>query len=430
MSKNFLSKSKLPFCKGCGHHLIALNTEKALQKTKNLNPLDVILVTDIGCHGIIDKKFYTHTVHGLHGRAAALAAGISAGLDKTSKKVIVYVGDGGATIGLQHLIEAAHRNINMAVIVHNNMLYGMTGGQPSGLTLCGFKTQACPEGKSDKGYDLCSILSGVGASYVRRIIGVGDFSEQLAEAFENDGFSLVEVVEICPSYGLKYNPGMKLSEIVEQSGLEVKLYTNPGREAFRLLRHETLPSLLEGKHTKVEFFSQLKNPLSIILSGSAGEGVQLAAELFAQAAVASRLEVTKKGRYPVTVGTGFSTAEIIVSPAPIHFTGIVNPDIVIITSKDGLEYCKAMIEQMKGGILFIDESIEIPQTKAKVIRHDFCGHAGARNAALYAIFFFLRSNPIIPIESLVNTVKKSKISDKVDLVILLNSKRNQMDKGS
>jgi 2-oxoglutarate ferredoxin oxidoreductase subunit beta len=99
----FLTDGELPFCKGCGHSQVTKNTEKALAKL-GFNPLDVILVTDIGCHGIIDKFFLTHTVHGLHGRAVAIAGGISLGMSEPGKKIIVFIGDGGATkIGRAHV---------------------------------------------------------------------------------------------------------------------------------------------------------------------------------------------------------------------------------------------------------------------------------------------------------------------------------------
>ena len=88
MDNRFLIDSKdLPFCKGCGHAGVAQNTEKALQKL-GYHPLDVIFVTDIGCHGIIDKSLRSHTVHGLHGRSVALAGGIAAGLPHNSNKKV------------------------------------------------------------------------------------------------------------------------------------------------------------------------------------------------------------------------------------------------------------------------------------------------------------------------------------------------------
>ncbi|HRW97814.1 MAG TPA: thiamine pyrophosphate-dependent enzyme, partial [Bacteroidales bacterium] len=98
MNVNILKTDSLPFCKGCGHELISKNTAKALEKM-GYNPLDVIMVTDIGCHGIIDRSLNTHTIHGLHGRSVALGAGIAFGNSDPSKKIIVFIGDGGATIG-------------------------------------------------------------------------------------------------------------------------------------------------------------------------------------------------------------------------------------------------------------------------------------------------------------------------------------------
>ena len=127
MSAEFLAVERLPFCKGCGHSLVAKSLGRALETLPGLSPLDVVVVTDIGCIGIIDKEFSTHTIHGLHGRSVALASGIRYGLENPGKKIIVLLGDGGATIGLQHLLDAAHRNLDLKVIVHNNMLYGKIG---------------------------------------------------------------------------------------------------------------------------------------------------------------------------------------------------------------------------------------------------------------------------------------------------------------
>ncbi len=96
------------------------------------------------------------------------------------------------------------------------------------------------------------------------------------------------------------------------------------------------------------FSSSLDKPVSLILSGSAGEGVQLTATIIAKAAMRSGLHVTQKGSYPVTVGgVGFSTAEINLSKEDIHFHGINIPDLVVITSKEGLNHSKRRIGLMK-----------------------------------------------------------------------------------
>jgi pyruvate/2-oxoacid:ferredoxin oxidoreductase beta subunit len=416
MSQSFLSTQNLPFCKGCGHHIVAQNTEKALQQIKDLTPMDVVLVTDIGCIGIIDKQYYTHTVHGLHGRSIALATGIALGLANPAKKVLVLLGDGGATIGLQHLMEAAQRNINMTVIVHNNMLYGMTGGQPSGLTPCGFKTPIMPQGKPNPGYDLCQVVHSVGAPYSRRLIALGDLSNELLEAFNTRGFSFIEAMELCPSYGMKFNPNRKLDDIAKEAGLEIKLYTNPEKEHYQPQLREKLPSLFEAeKPVAVKYKSELKKRYALFLSGSAGEGVQSAAEFLAQAAISCGLNVTKKGSYPVTVGVGFSTSEIIISPEAIKYTGIEHPDAVIANSTDGLGKVRPVIEKMETGKLFLDSSLEAPQTKAKTVKLDYRTPAGARNSSLLAVMHFVKSEGIIPMEALLEVIKASKVGKKLDL---------------
>lgn len=414
--KDFLADAPLPFCKGCGHNHVAVNTEKAFQLL-NYDPMDVILVTDIGCHGIIDKSFLTHTVHGLHGRSIALATGISAALNNPSKKVIVFIGDGGATIGMQHLIDAAHNRFNMTVVIHNNMLYGMTGGQPSEFTPYGFKTPTLPEGGQKIGYDICKLISSIdGVSYVARLEGVSDFSEQLAEAFSKKGFSLIEVMEICPSYGVKANPGMKLSKIVESAGLSIKKFVDNETEGYHTEVHEDRKSLFSSDDAiHPRFSSTLNEPLRLMFCGSAGEGVQAAAEFLLKAGVNSGLHGTKKGSYPVTVGVGFSAAEVILSPEEILYTGSPNPDVICVTSADGLQYAKKTLSGMKGGKLFIDSSLEVPETKAEIFRFPFREQGGAKNSSLYSLFYFLKTTEILPMDALLTVFNENKIAKKFDL---------------
>lgn len=421
MSKNFINNSGLPFCKGCGHTTIAENTQKALQKMEK-DILDVILVTDIGCHGIIDKSFETHTVHGLHGRSVALASGISAAVNNPDKKVIVFIGDGGATIGMQHIIDAAHNGFNMTVVIHNNMLYGMTGGQPSEFTPTGFKTPTLPGGMLKTGYNICEIVTAAGANYVSRVVGIGDFSDALVKAFTKPGFSLVEVMEICPSYGVKANPGLKLSKVVEGAGLDVKVYTDNNKDFFKTIVKEDLKSLFsEADNFEVKFPCDLKKPVRIMICGSAGEGVQVAAELLVKAGMLAGLNVTKKGSYPVTVGIGFSAAEVILSPEDIYYTGSPVPDVMIICSNDGLAYGKSTSEKMtEKGSIYIDYELNATNSKAKFTNHNFREKLGGRNAALLALFYFVNDSKVIPMDALVATFNESKISAKLNVESFLS----------
>ncbi len=390
MERVYLNEERLPFCKGCSHTTLSENTDKALQKL-GIPLLDVILVTDIGCHGIIDKSFKTHTVHGLHGRSVALATGISAGLKYPGRKVIVFIGDGGVSIGIQHLINTAHRNYDMTVVIHNNMLYGMTGGQPSELTPYGFKTPTLPNGAEERASDICALITAAGASYVERVLGIGDYSDRLAVAFSKPGFSLVEVMEICTSYGVKSNPGMKLAKVVEEANLPVKIYADKQITGPSFKPRESTLSLFDlSPEIAVTVTHSLDHPVRIQLAGSAGERVQSAAEQFAIDAIRAGLNATKKGSYPVTVGIGFSASDIIISPDEILYTGSPVPHVLIITSEDGLAYAKGALENMKQGTVYIDSSLPVPNTSARIVQHGFRETAGAKEAAKYSLTYVLQ----------------------------------------
>ncbi len=409
--KPILNSPDLPYCRGCGHSLIAKGTAKALEAL-GIQPADVIIVTDIGCHGIIDRCLNTHTVHGLHGRSVALGAGIAMGLDNPDKEVIVFIGDGGSTIGLQHILEAARLNLDMTVVVHNNMLYGMTGGQSSGLTPRDFKTVFPESGNPYESYDLCALLVSQGAARVSRIAGTGDLSSHLQEALSVRGFSLIEVVEVCPGYGVKFNPGRNLREIIATSGKPAGKWENQ-RESFVYPRGTKTEDLLGD----LRFIDQTNDPvapfsLALVLSGSAGEGVQVAARLLACAAVGAGYHVALKGNYPVTVGVGFSSAELVISdrPAGSHDTEI--PGVVVVTSGDGLSHIRKRIAGMKKGMLFIDSSLPVPETGSDIYSHDFRS-AGARSASLYALLVFLKTTGYIPVEAVFRAIRDQGYDKKV-----------------
>jgi Pyruvate/2-oxoacid:ferredoxin oxidoreductase gamma subunit len=161
------------------------------------------------------------------------------------------------------------------------------------------------------------------------------------------------------------------------------------------------------------FERSFEGKFSLSIAGSAGEGVQSAAEFLAKAAIKVGLNVTKKGSYPVTVGVGFSAADVIISSDAIDFTGISYPDVLIITSTDGLSYSKATAFGMQKGKILLDDQLEPPITGAEVIKVPFRKKAGERNCSIYSIFWFLNSNNIIPIEALKQVFLENKISEKV-----------------
>jgi Pyruvate/2-oxoacid:ferredoxin oxidoreductase gamma subunit len=258
-----------------------------------------------------------------------------------------------------------------------------------------------------------------GAPYVRRVIAQGDFSDALREALEVEGFALVEVLEMCPGHGAKMNPGLRLRDLAERAGLEPRTWGGEARPAFHLARREVFPSLLdEVEGVAVGFESPLQERLAVLVSGSAGEGVQRAAEFLARAAIASGLHVTKKGSYPVTVGVGFSDAEMVLSRDPIDYHGVSQPGVVIVASADGLRHNLERIRVMRGGTVWLDASLEVPETGTQVRVVDLRGRAGPRSAALYGLMVFARETGVVPPEALAQAVRESDIGDKVPAEVL------------
>ncbi len=400
MKQQILTENKMPFCPGCGHGVAVNHLSKALIEL-GYDALDVVLVSDIGCSGLVDPLFKTHTIHGLHGRSPALGLGVSMGLANQNKKVIVVQGDGGATIGLQHLMEAARRNIDITLLVFNNLLYGMTGGQISGLSTNKFKElRHFEEGVPP--FDIVKLAHEAGAVSSARVISPKNFNESIKNAIETRGFSLLELASVCPAYGIK-----KIKELEEYTEEEEVLSNN--RTIFDIKQVNTSSFFSKMQGINKEFESNIKDRMGFVLAGSAGGGIQSAAKFLAQAGMMSGLHVSMKGEYPVTVGTGFSIAEVILSRNPINYTGLEDPDVVIIVSEDGLNKVKNRINE-KTRVL-IEERLDTHIENSE--KGFFAKKRGKKGAALNALSIWVKTSDLIETKALIKAVKSHKYADKL-----------------
>ncbi len=396
--KKILTKMKMPFCQGCGHGIIVRSIAKALEQLGYENK-DTIIVSDIGCSGLVDPLFDTHSIHGLHGRAPALGVGVSLGLDNPGKKVIVIQGDGGVTIGLQHVLEAARRNIDITLVVMNNLLYGMTGGQISGLSTRKFKEQRDFEVDVPP-FDIVKLAHVSGAAFSARATSIKTYPDVMKEALEVNGFSIVEFSSLCTSYAFKKLD--QLQEVIEPP----EIFKN---ERIPVRIHQRVTNSLFDKLDVVEkqFDSKIKSGIGVVVAGSAGGGVQSAAKMLATAGMLSGLHATMKGEYPVTVGTGFSVAEVILSRSYVNYTGLEKPDVVIIVSEDGLNKVRGKIKD--NDTVIIDSSLKTDEYP-DAIYGDFVRNAGKRGAALAALAYWLKNSTLIDVDALKKAVSTHKYS--------------------
>lgn len=422
-SPTFLAEHcSMPFCKGCGHTHVLRKLNDAL-KESHYSPKDVSLVTDIGCIGLADGLFPSvHTVHTTHGRSTAFATGIELAdsILKASKlKTIVLIGDGGAMIGLLHLVNAALLNVDVTVLLCNNFLFGMTGGQNSAFSPLEFNTPTTPRGNIVPPLDMCRMMIDAHAPFVARKLATDhDLAETMRQAIDSPGFALVEIVELCTEYAMTRNQlnGSALSKIIVAQGQQLGILQEAGdRPAFESLYKSkffsaaTKSNANSGQGIRICSENNLRKKTGIILAGSAGERVQSAAGLFCEAAVASRLYTTQKNDNPVTQGSGFSLSEVCLSPSEIHFTGIEHPDVTIAVSEDGLRELVergSLSELLASSILLIDESLAQPETQAKVYRHPFRKLCGVDKAALGALMYYVMMSQIYPREVFENVIRE------------------------
>jgi pyruvate/2-oxoacid:ferredoxin oxidoreductase beta subunit/Pyruvate/2-oxoacid:ferredoxin oxidoreductase gamma subunit len=400
----YLTDKKFPFCPGCGHGISINALNKALLEL-NLTPHDVIVVSDIGCSGLIDPLFATHTIHGLHGRSPALGLGVAMGVaQKQNKKVVAFIGDGGATIGLQHILEAARRNVDMTLIVLNNLLFGMTGGQISGLSTQKYKEIVDFE-QDIPPFDLVQLAHASGARFAVRVNAPNKIKDTLKKAIETEGFSLVETASLCPSYGMK-----RMNELIEV--VEEENILEHQRPVTKIVDKDT-PSLLDSSLViEQKYNTDLSNKKGILIAGSAGGGAQSTARFLAMAGIFAGLETTMKGEYPITVGTGFSVAEVIFDKDKINYTGLEKPDYFIIVTEDGLNKVKSKLNN--DSKIYIDEKLvteDLQKTFPNLISVAFSKMSNRKNIALAAVTYVVKHENILPVDALKEAVGTHRLKD-------------------
>ncbi len=188
------------WCPGCGNGILMRNVAQAIDNL-GLDHDKVVIVSGIGCSSRAAGYMDFNTIHTTHGRSIAFATGIK--LANPELEVIVIAGDGDiSAIGGNHLIHAARRNIGITVVVFNNNIYGMTGGQYSPTTPRGEKGTTAPYGNIDRSFDIAGLAYGAGASYAARGTSyhVQQTTAYIQQGILHKGFSIIDCASICPTY--------------------------------------------------------------------------------------------------------------------------------------------------------------------------------------------------------------------------------------
>ena len=186
-------------CPGCGNGIVTQAILGAINEL-GLDMDDFVFVSGIGCSAWIPSPlFAADTLHTTHGRPIAFATGIKLCLPE--KNVLVASGDGDLTaIGGNHLIHGCRRNIDLTVVLVNNGIYGMTGGQTAPTTPRGVTTITHPHGNLEHTFDICAMAAAAGASYVARwtTYHPRQLRRSIKRGIQKKGFAMIEAVSQCP----------------------------------------------------------------------------------------------------------------------------------------------------------------------------------------------------------------------------------------
>jgi 2-oxoglutarate/2-oxoacid ferredoxin oxidoreductase subunit beta len=195
--KDFVSDQEVRWCPGCGDYAI-LSAVQGFVPELGVPPDRMVFVTGIGCSGRFVYYMDTYGIHGIHGRAPAIATGLATARPDLS--VWVVTGDGDAlSIGGNHLIHALRRNINVKILLFNNQIYGLTKGQYSPTSEEGKVTKSTPFGSLDHPFNPVALALGAEATFVARTIDVDrqHFTEVLRQAMEHEGAAFIEIYQNC-----------------------------------------------------------------------------------------------------------------------------------------------------------------------------------------------------------------------------------------
>jgi 2-oxoglutarate ferredoxin oxidoreductase subunit beta len=197
---DFQSDQETRWCPGCGDYAI-LSAVQGFLPELGIPPEKIVFITGIGCAGRFAYYMNTYGMHGIHGRAPALATGLATAREDLS--IWVVTGDGDAlSIGGNHLIHALRRNIPVKILLFNNQIYGLTKGQASPTSELGKVTKSTPFGVADHPFNPLALALGAEATFVARTLDRDrrHMTDVLRAAADHQGAALVEIYQNCPVF--------------------------------------------------------------------------------------------------------------------------------------------------------------------------------------------------------------------------------------
>ena len=368
------------YCPGCGHGVLHKLIGEALHDLGIQD--DTVMISPVGCAVFAYYYFDCGNIQVAHGRAPAVATGVSRATDKV---VISYQGDGDlASIGLNETMQAANRGEKMAVFFVNNTVYGMTGGQMAPTTLIGEKTVTCPNGRDPltQGYPLhmCELVSQLKAPVFVERVALTDIAhirkartvirKALQLQKEGKGYTFVEVLSACPT-NLHLSPNKTNEWVNEVMTKEFPLgnFRDTSAEAQKVERsvsdfttaklEEVFEVAQEGARLEAQ---PVGEDVQVKISGFGGQGVLSLGTMLTQAAALTGRQVSWYPSYGPEQRGGTSNCSVTISDHAIGSPVVYHPDLLVAMNRPSLERFKNDVKP--GGIIMYDAvmgDVEIPE---------------------------------------------------------------------
>ena len=244
--KNVNTPTTMTWCPGCFNYRILAGVKNYFAKElKKKTKDDIAICSGIGCQGKTFDYLDLNGINTLHGREIPTSIGIKMG--NPNLDTYCFIGDGGCyNEGVSHLIHAARENVDITCMVHNNQVFALTVGQPTGVTEQGFTDKTTPEGVKRKPLNPLKLVLNSNATFVARVFAdINQVEWALNEAKKHKGFKFIEVIQPCiifhPDKGYQeyikdipkshdienFDKAMKLASAWDYNGLKKgdKIYT-------------------------------------------------------------------------------------------------------------------------------------------------------------------------------------------------------------
>jgi len=253
--KDFQSDQDVRWCPGCGDYSVLAQVQRVFP-TLGIKKENFVWVAGIGCSSRFPYYMSTYGLHGIHGRAPAIATGLK--VARPDLSVWVATGDGDLmSIGGNHFIHACRKNIDLKIILFNNRIYGLTKGQYSPTSEKGKVTKSTPFGSVDYPFNPTSLALGSEASFVARTIDKESkhMKEMISRAAQHKGTAFLEVYQNClifndGAYSDLTNKEIKSDHVVAVEHGEPLMFGKNFDKGIKLDGFKTVVvDLNDGKHT-------------------------------------------------------------------------------------------------------------------------------------------------------------------------------------